>query len=263
MLEARPFELRGFAYEGAGMGLAIVDFWMPWRQRTRKFITGPGARYKRAVHLGVGLAFARMDRDPQRFRRRLPDPFYSWCVFDGYGFLRGIRLPQRYLDECADPDKLRGYARRVFDHGLGRGMWFLKRGNSEAVASVIQRFPEGRRADLWSGAGYACGYAGGGDYQALETLRKAAGQYLPNLAVGVAASAWTRHEIGNPVAHNDAACQALCGMSSVEAATLADEAMRDLPSGTEEEPSYEIWRQRLRQALQEHLEGHPAPPVAS
>ena len=265
MLESRDTELQGFAYEGAGMGLAILDCWMPWRHHTRKFVTGPAARYKRAVYLGVGLAFARMGRDPQRFRRRLPDPFWNWCVFDGYGYLKGLlgKSRQRYLQECAEPDKLRGYARRVFDHGLGRGIWFLGQGNAEPVGSIIERFPERRRPDLWSGVGYACGYAGGGDYHALETLGKVAGQYGPNLAVGVAASARTRHELGNPVQHNEVACQVLCGLSSIEAARLADSAMRDLPPGNEEEPSYEIWRVRLRDALKEHLDGRPASPPAS
>lgn len=261
MLESRDVELHGFAYEGAGMGLAILDCWMPWKHRTRKFVDGPGAQYKRAVYLGVGLAFARMGRDPQRFRKRFRDPFWSWCVFDGYGFLNGIRLRQRYLEECAEPNMLRGYARRVFDHGLGRGIWFLEHGNAERVAAVIQRFPEGRRADLWSGAGYACGYAGGGEYRALAPLGTTAGQYAPNLAVGVAASARTRHAIGNPVEHNDVACRVLCGLNSVEAARLAEEAMRDLPPGSEEEPSYEIWRLRLQEALVPHLAGHSAPPM--
>lgn len=263
MLDSRHIELHGFAYEGAGMGLAILDCWLPWKMRTRKFVNGPGSRYKRAVYLGVGLAFARMGRDPQRFRRRFHDPFWSWCIFDGYGFLKGIRFRQRYLEECAEQDKFRGYARRVFDHGLGRGLWFIERGNAERVASVIRHFPADRHADLWSGVGYACGYAGGGDEQALETLGKTAGQYGSSLAVGVAASARTRHAIGNPVEHNDVACRILCGLSSIEAARLAEEAMSDLPAGTEEEPSYEIWRRRLREALQDQVNGHSAPPVAS
>jgi hypothetical protein len=42
-------------------------------------------------------------------------------------------------------------------------------------------------------------------------------------------------------------------MSSIEAARLADEAMRDLPPGSEAEPPYEIWRVRLRDALKEHF----------
>jgi hypothetical protein len=259
MLDSREVELHGFAYEGAGLGLAILDCWLPWKMRTRDFVNGPGAQYVRAVYLGVGLAFARMGRDPQRFRRRFRDPFWSWCVFDGYGFMKGIRLRQQYLEKCADPDNFRGYARRAFDQGLGRGLWFIERGKAERVAAVIDRFPENRRPDLWSGVGYACGYAGGGDRNALETLGKGAGGFRSSLAVGVAASARTRHLIGNLVEHNDIACEVLCGMSSVEAAKVAEEAMLDLPPGSDDEPAYEIWRRRLR----DRLEAHPAPPLTS
>jgi enediyne biosynthesis protein E3 len=255
MLESRDVELQGFAYEGAGMGLAIRDCWMPWMHYTRRFAAGPAARWQRAVYLGAGLGFARMGRDPQRFHKHLPDRFWSWCIFDGYGYLKGIlgNGRQRYLEQCAEPEKLRGYARQAFDQGMGRGIWFLEHGNPEQVGSVIQRFPERRQPDLWSGVGYACAYAGGGNYQALEMLGRTAGPYAASLGVGVAASARTRHTIGNPVEHNDIACAVLCRMSSIEAARLADEAMRDLPPGSEAEPPYEIWRGRLRDALQEHF----------
>lgn len=263
MIEARDPELHGFAYEGAGMGLAILDFWMPWNRRVKKFATGPAVRYKRAVYLGVGLGYARMGRNPQRIRNRLPDPFWSWAVFDGYGYLTSLlaRTQKRYLEECAEPDQLSGYARRAFDQGMGRAVWFIKQG---AVGPVIERFPARRRPDLWSGVGYACAYAGGGNREALETIGTAAGQYLPDLAVGVAASARTRHAIGNPVQHNEIACQVLCQMSSVEAARIAETAMLDLPAGSDEEPSYEVWRQRLRASLVEHLDRDPArPPMPS
>jgi hypothetical protein len=143
MLESRDVELQGFAYEGAGMGLAIRDCWMPWMHYTRRFAAGPAARWQRAVYLGAGLGFARMGRDPQRFHKHLPDRFWSWCIFDGYGYLKGIlgNGRQRYLEQCAEPEKLRGYARQAFDQGMGRGIWFLEQGNPERVGSAIQRFP--------------------------------------------------------------------------------------------------------------------------
>lgn len=253
MLDAHDLEMRGFAYEGAGMGLACLDAWLPWKRRTRKFVSGPGALYMHAVYLGAGLAFARLGRNPQRFQKHLPDPFVRWAVFDGFGYLKGFAFRQRYIEGCADP-KLRGYASRVFDQGLGRSIWFSEHGTVERIASVIRPFPERRHADLWSGVGYACAYAGGADDQTLEALGQATGQHRFSLAVGVVASAQTRHQIGNPVDHNDAACRALCGLTSSEAARMADEAMRDLPSGSDEEPAFEIWRRRIH----EHLEGDSA-----
>jgi len=34
-------ELRGIAYEGAGMGLAILDGLFPWKKRLQAFLAGP------------------------------------------------------------------------------------------------------------------------------------------------------------------------------------------------------------------------------
>ncbi|MGH8055735.1 MAG: DUF1702 family protein, partial [Candidatus Entotheonellia bacterium] len=45
-LNCIALELRGFAFEGAAMGLALLDFLTPWRRnRWQEFRKGPGAAH--------------------------------------------------------------------------------------------------------------------------------------------------------------------------------------------------------------------------
>ncbi len=247
-LDAYDEELRGFAYEGAGVGLAALDTWLPWRRRTREFVTGPGARYLYAIYLGAGMSLARMHRNPEPFRVRLDDPLFSWVVLDGYGFHEGFFAHDRYVTAQQLPARVTGYGLRAFDQGLGRSMWFSTGATVTGVSSAIGAFPRRRRPDLWSGVGLACGYTGGVDHDTLEQLRSAAGDHLGDLKVGVVVAAKARHMVGNLAGHNEAACQVLCGMASEDAAVIADVAVPDLPAYGAD-PAYEIWRQGIRNQL--------------
>lgn len=54
-------EVRGFAFEGAAMGLALLDHLTPWRRdRFERFLSGPGDRHAYMVHVGAGWVFARL-----------------------------------------------------------------------------------------------------------------------------------------------------------------------------------------------------------
>jgi len=245
-LDAYDEELRGFAYEGAGVGYAALDTWLPWKQRTRAFVDGPGARYMYAIYLGAGMSLARMRRDPEPFRARLNDPVFSWVVLDGYGFHEGFFRHRRYVQQRAVPRKLSGYAVRAFDHGLGRSIWFATGADVEQVTETIGGFPRERRPDLWSGVGLACGYTGGVDRPTVQRIPQAAGPYRTQVSVGVAIAAKARQQVGNPALHNEFACEVLCGLSSMETAKVADAALEDLPTSGPV-PPYEVWRQRIRE----------------
>jgi hypothetical protein len=244
-LNAYPDELRGFAYEGCGVGLAALDYWFRWKPRTRRFVAGPGKDYVYAVYLGAGMGLARMGRNPEPFRLRLKDDVFSWVVLDGYGFHEGFFAYRRHVQERALPKHLSGYGLRVFDHGLGRSIWFSTGANVKRVTATINAFPENRRGDLWAGAGLACGYTGGVDRPTVESLRDSAAQYRSRLAEGVIVAAKARHQVGNPAEQTEIACSVLCGIDSRDAAELADKALLNLPAD-EVEPAYEVWRQRLR-----------------
>ncbi len=242
MHEFEP-ELRGYAYEGAGVGLAAMDCLLPWRKRTRAFIEGPGAPYIYAVHIGAGLALARMRRRPEKFFARL-HPIMCWMAIDGYGFHEGFFARKRAVERQVVPKHLSPYARRVFDHGVGRSIWFVAGANVEQIAATIAAFPQARQADLWSGVGLGCGYTGGVDHASIERLRTASGPYAAALAVGVAIAAHARQLAGSPAPYAELACEAVCGVPLAAAADMVEAAFKDLPADGVR-PAYEIWRQRL------------------
>jgi hypothetical protein len=238
---------RGFAFEGAGMGLTLLDCLLPWKHRLQAFLAGSESTYTPLLYIGAGLALARLHRRPERLLPRL-DPVLCWLVIDGYGFHEGFFVWQRYVKEKTVPLHLSGYARRVFDQGLGRSLWFSTGADADRILATIAAFPSSRHADLWTGVGSACAYAGGQDRAATETLHTAAGLYRPQLAQGAALAAMARQQAGNLATHTDLACEVLCGLSSDMAAHMAAAAMHNLPVDSRE-PAYDIWRQRIQAQL--------------
>lgn len=242
-LNAFDSELCGFAYEGAGIGLAALDCLLPWKNRTRAFLDGPGSAFIYAVPLGAGMALARLHRKPERFLKHL-DPVLGWLIIDGYGFHEGFFARKRFLDKQEVPKHLSAYARRVFDHGLGRSIWFTKETNVVRVTAAIADFPQARQPDLWRGIGLACGYTGGVESSVLEALRDASGAYRPQLALGVAIAANARHSVGNPSPNADLASGVVWGLPSQTVSQMVDTARAEARA-TENEPAYEDWRQRI------------------
>jgi hypothetical protein len=244
-LDAVESPLRGFAFEGAGMALALLDIVTPWRRtHLKSFVEGEGSEHAYMVYVGAGWALARLRRDPARALKNF-DPLLGWLAVDGYGFHEGYFKWPAYVARQERPRRLSGYARRAFDQGLGRSLWFVKGADVENIAATVAAFNEERRADLWSGVGLACAYAGGVDGVGVAVLRVLAGRYTPHLAQGAAFAAKARMRAHNPAAHTDDACRILCRQSSWQAASVTDKALLNLTSDTDE-PAYEIWRQRIR-----------------
>jgi hypothetical protein len=237
-------ELRGFAYEGAAMGLMQLDCVLPWKKRLPTFLAGPAAPYAYPACIGIGLALARLRKQPERFFGQL-DPLLRWLVIDGYGFRYGIFARPFAIEQQALPEHLSAYARRAFDQGLGRSVWFSTGAEADRIAATLGAFPRARRADLWSGVGFACAYAGGAERADIETLWAIADPYRPQLAMGAAVAAKGRQRAGNLVPHTDLACEILCGTSGDLAAHMTDVAMQNLPADGPE-PAFEIWRQRIQ-----------------
>jgi len=241
-------ELRGFAFEGAAMGLALLDCLTPWRKdRWRTFTERLAEPHIYMMHVGLGWALARLRRCVTSHLARL-DTLLGWLVVDGYGFHEGYFNWRRYAEGRAMPAGLDGYAQRVFDQGLGRSIWFVKCADVAAVASAIDAFPLTRRDDLWSGTGLACAYAGGRGRDAIESLRAAANGHLPALAQGVAFAAKTRQRAANLNSHTDTVCRVMCGHSAEETAAITDAALENL-RGEGGLPAYEVWRRRIQNKL--------------
>jgi hypothetical protein len=245
-LEAVIAQRRGFAYEGAATALALLDFLTPWRRhRWRDFLAGAGSRHAYLVHVGAGWLLGRVPGRVERHLARL-DPLLRWLAVDGYGFQEGFFHWPRYLGGGPVPARLEGYARRAFDQGLGRCLWFIEGADVARLPETIAGFPVERRPDLWSGVGLASTYAGGVDAAALRHLRVAADSWQPCLAQGAAFAAKARLRAGIVVEHTRAACQVLCGLSPEEAAQVTDAGLENLPADGAE-PAYEAWRKRVQE----------------
>jgi len=98
-LNKLDLELCGFAYEGAGMGLALLDLLAPWPSRyLLSFLHGPGQPHAYMIQIGVGWALARLKRPVAGWLQRL-DPVVNWLLLDGYGFHETYFGWQRVLNE--------------------------------------------------------------------------------------------------------------------------------------------------------------------
>ena len=247
-LDAMDQELSGFAYEGAAMGLTLLDqLSFTNRRRLRTFLNDFGFRHSYMIHVGVGWAIARVPwlrRDFEQASGHL-DPLLRWLAADGngfsdfyFGFPNFLRKPERL-------NRLQGYTRHAYAQGVGRSLWFVAGANVDRISRWISVLPHSLHSDLWSGAGLACAMAGGADQFAIERLKSLSGDHQAALAQGAAFAAKTRQQAGNTTHHTEIACQILCGLNADAAAQLTDATRRCLPEDGKV-PAYEIWRQRIQ-----------------
>ncbi|MEV4378453.1 DUF1702 family protein [Streptosporangium sp. NPDC049644] len=250
-LEEIPRRFRGFAYEGAGMGCAVLDG-LPFGSGSKvdDLLAGRGRDHVYMVYIGIGWAMARLPRFRWPKSTGL-DPLLLWLVHDGFGFHQAYFHTRRYIDEqyqdpgfpwpARDP---RSYADRAIDQGIGRAMWFIGGTDADRVASMIDKFPERRNPDLWSGVGLAATYAGGASAEELRRLCDRAGTYRSHLAQGSAFAAEARVRAGLLTPQNEVATQVLCGTTPEHAAWIS---LDTRPNGTVRGglPAYEVWRRRL------------------
>lgn len=244
-LEAVEAPFRGFAYEGAAMGLKLIDGLSPFnRDHFGALVGAEGSAHIYMLHVGAGLAMARLPWSPERLIATL-DPLLNWLAFDGYGFHEGFFHWKRRIMRQRLPRGLQGYRSRVFDQGLGRSLWYVEGAQADRIIGTISNFPASRQADLWAGIGLASGYAGGMEQRGLEELAAASGSHRGALAQGAAFAAKARLRAGNPVSHTETVCQVFCATTAVQAAAVTDSALRDLeaPPGT---PAYALWRTRIQ-----------------
>ncbi len=254
-LETVPAAFRGFAYEGAGMGFAVREgLPIGGRGLVARFLEGRADAHIYMVYVGVGWAMARLPR----FRWSTlyaPDRLLRWLVLDGYGFHQAYFKTSKYVQAQHQEERFpwpadgfRWYANRVIDQGLGRAMWFVGGADARLVTSMIAKFPERRRADLYAGAGLAATYAGGADEAELQYFRDHAGDCRPQLAQGSAFAAGARVRAGLVVPHNELATQVFCGLTTEAAAKVTDDALVDLPEDGYL-PSFQVWRERIAETL--------------
>ncbi|HEX6700821.1 MAG TPA: DUF1702 family protein [Gaiellaceae bacterium] len=239
---------RGFAYEGAAMALALLDLTLPGRpRRLRAFFETRASEHVYMVHVGAGWALARLRRRPWA---SLPlDPLFRWLALDGYGFHEAFFHPHRVVRCRRVPRRLDPPARRVFDQGVGRALWFADAATPDRIAATIGAFDAERRPDLWSGVGLAAAYAGAIETSGMERLLALAEPFELHLGQGVVFAAKARLRAGNLVPHTERAAGVICGLSAHAAAAIAEDALAVVRrDGTGE--SYERWRGEIRRRLE-------------
>jgi hypothetical protein len=244
----------GFAFEGAAMGLALLDHLTPWNRRRfyALLVTHYGNSHLYMLHVGIGWAIARLPWARRNFERaiRRYDPLYRALALDGYGFHQGFFHTEQFVDREALPSRLSPSAQRIFDQGLGRSLWFSQGADADRLAAVISRFPTPRQPDLWGGIGLAATYAGGVERIVLERLLDRSGPCAAHLAQAATFAAKARQRAGNPTSQTEMACDVFCRLSADAAAAVSDRCLEGLESGVAPpngEPAYLVWRRRIRE----------------
>ena len=246
----------GFAYEGTGLYYGMADLLAPRKfSRLRWFIEGAARKHDFIITVGAGFAVARLPwgiRLMDSLVRKL-DPMVAWCLPDGYGFHQGFFQHRRYIDRCElPPRELPGYARQLFDSGLGRSLWWVKGGHPERIRAAINQFPESRRGELWCGVGVAAAYAGGIDTECVKQLRDLSGCFRSDYLCGIPFAVRMRDKGGNPSEWTESASRLLLEASAKEVSRRVVSCVDDIFgawAGSENglrEQAYRLVRDRLK-----------------
>jgi enediyne biosynthesis protein E3 len=243
-----PTSHLGFAMEGAAMAFMLLDRLMPARRgRFPRFLAGDAANHPYMAHVGAGWALARLQRAP--FARPLDDviaqmdPVMRWLVVDGYGFHEGYFQPHRAVARPRIPMR-HPYAGHVFDQGFGRSLWFSACADPWRISQTIDRMAASRHADLWSGVGLACTYAGGVSDATIAAVARYGAAHTADIAQGAVFAAAARLRAGLLVEHTTRACRILCRAEPEDAAAIADACLAGL-ADSPLAPAFETWRRRI------------------
>lgn len=238
----------GFAYEGFGMGLEILDH-LPFNNKNRlnSFLKDQDDSHTYIMHVGAGWALAKLPVSIEKAIRKF-DPLLRWLVIDGYGFHQAYFHTKKYVHQLRKPKRLSPFAKHVFYQGIGRCLWFTEGAQPDEIAFRISTFPEEYHGDLWAGVGLACAYAGGVSQERVSQLVERCGIHRLELAQGVCFAAQARHRAGIGTAYTEMACQVVCGISAEAAAAITQASLPDVSRLTSEE-AYSIWRATIREAV--------------
>lgn len=250
LIDQKPEQYRGFAFEGAATGLAAVDSITPFSHRAHDLITGPAAKHDLTMYVGVGLALGRIPRPI--WRKVFPKhETYRWLAMDGYGFYNAFFRTEKWVGRHHQDRRFPGWMgdptplQRAIDQGIGRALWFISGGSPEGAAKLIDGFADDRHADLWSGIGIATTFAGGVPVDDLEAILARVPQFREPIAAGAAMVAKIRTQADSATPHTHVAVRTYCaGRSLDEAVALVDRAFADVPQDGSA-AGYQRWRDRL------------------
>lgn len=261
ILKTVPLDYQGFAYEGAAMGLGLLDRLLPWRHKQYpQFLSMEWNLYPYLTHVGLGWALARIPGGMHRFAISLirqqsitidaakPHSVLACLVLDGYGFHQCFFNWEKYIQAKAEPKFLPPACLPLFRQGVGRSLCFVLGMDVERVASTIRQFPIASQADLWSGVGLASAYAGGLTAADLNHFAQHSAECLPEFAQGIAFGAKARSCAHHIPAHTHVACELVWQQPVEKVASLTDTTLEALPRISVLD-AYFSWRQRIQQAF--------------
>ncbi|WP_225800880.1 DUF1702 family protein [Streptomyces sp. NK15101] len=253
LLETVPRDMRGFAYEGAGMGAAVYDSLPGHSGRLEGLLAGKGRDHDYMIYVGVGWAMARLPKFlwPDI---RTTDPLLRWLALDGYGFHQAYFKTGAYVrtPEIQHPFRWNGghnhYTLNAVDQGIGRALWFVGGTDPDVVTRLIRAYPERRHSDLYAGAGLACAYAGGVTEDELARFAEGAGEHRWALAQGSAFATEARVKAGTVIDHTHLAARVVCGTTAERASQVCRDTRPRASTGGAS-PAYETWRRDIAAEL--------------
>lgn len=155
-----PSFYRGFAYEGAGMGLGIrASFSIKSGKKFENYIKKLSLKniYQYYVGLGwwihirYGFNASKYDKWINQLESKL-----SPCIFDGVGFRTGLFMGS----DSSNFSKFKYSYQRICYQGFGRSIWFRNNFNiSKAINDIHYNVPDEFKDDTYSGLGLAVAYS--------------------------------------------------------------------------------------------------------
>jgi hypothetical protein len=249
-IEDISVEQRPFGYEGAAAASTLLDLLTLTRgRRLHELLAGPARHHRHAAYLGAGRAYALLRLRPVRGARRA-HPLMRWLAVDGFGFQWSLSRADRMVGERTMPDLLTRAHCAVFDQGLGRLLWYHDCASPDDVAARIAAYPAGRRADLWSGVGFAATYTGGAEGDELWWLTEQAGAdgFRAHLAQGCTFAIAARLRTGSLPDHTAQAVPILAGADPEEAASWTDDALIALGHDAHTHEDFQRWQAQTRRS---------------
>ena len=244
-------ELRGFAYEGAGMVAAMADLLKIGRGRhLQRLLSQEGHNYRHLIHVGAGWGLS-VTRWPRPTALRQIDPLLRWLALDGRGFHRAYFAPQltlAALHRLDDSDETQLHAA-----GVGRALWFTRGADLPKIAVDVATAPLILQPSMWSGVGLAACYAGRPGAVDGAELLALAGPASPHAGQGVvfALAARAAHGLANDTGRRRLAAHV--GVCADEAAELAERTCADMVATRASVTAMVIWRARLAQHCRQSL----------
>lgn len=249
-IEEIPHEQRPFGYEGAAAACTVLDLLTLTRgRRLHELLAGPAQHHRHAAYLGAGRGYALVRLRPVWGARRA-HPLLRWLAVDGFGFQLALTRTDRLVGERTMPDLLTRAHCAVFDQGLGRLLWYHDGASPDDAATRIGGFPAPRRADLWSGVGFAATYTGGAEADELWWLTEHAGAdgFRAYLAQGCAFAVAARLRSGELPAQVARAVPILAGTDPEEAAAWTDQALIALGHEAHTHEDFQRWQSQIRRS---------------